>query len=208
MVRLGMLGLLADWRSGDQDAFNARLDRLHYLVGALKRQGIYVYLGHLWWHTSTRVSEKDGFPGYGNGAPAFAFLYVNPKGREWYEKWVNALVNAKNPYTGLPMSHDPAVAVIEIQNESSLFFWTFRPQNLLPVEREALEKLFGDWAAKKYGSIERGAEDVGTGEAAASGGRQRRRRPPVPLRHRRPDRQRLGRRASATRSAPATNSSS
>ncbi len=154
MVRLGMLGLLADWRSGDQDAFNARLDRLHYLVGALKRQGIYVYLGHLWWHTSTRVSEKDGFPGYGNGAQALALLYVNPKGREWYEKWVDALVNARNPYTDLPMAQDPAVAVVEIQNESSLFFWTFRPQNMLPVEREAMEKLFGDWAQKKYGSID------------------------------------------------------
>ncbi len=161
MVRLGMLDLLADWRSGNTDAFNARLDRLHYLVGALKRQGIYVYLGHLWWHTSVRVSAKDGFPGYGNGAQALAFLYVNPKGREWYEKWVNALVNAKNPYTGLPMSQDPAVAVVEIQNESSLFFWTFRPQNMLPVEREALEKLFGDWAAKKYGSIEAALKEWG-----------------------------------------------
>jgi len=97
-------------RSGDKDAFNARLDRLHYVVGALKREGIYVYLGHLWWHTSTQVSEKDGFPGYGNGKTAFALLYFDPKGREWYESWVSALMGAKNPYTGLPMAQDPAVA--------------------------------------------------------------------------------------------------
>jgi len=153
LVRLGMLDLFNDWKNGNTEAFARKLDRLHYVVAALKREGIYVYLGHLWWHTSVKVSEKDGFPGYGNGRQALELLYFNPKGRQMYLKWVDALLNAPNPYTGLPMSRDPVVAIVEIQNESSLFFWTFRPEQMAAPTREAMERRFAEWAANKYGSV-------------------------------------------------------
>ncbi len=154
MVRFQMSGLFGAWRSGDEERFRRSLDRLHYAVAALKREGIYVYLGHIWWHTSVRMSEADGFPGYGEGKPAVELLFFNPKMRDIYLRWVGALLNTENPYTGLPMSADPTVAFVEIQNESSLFFWTFRPDNIVPQTLELIEKAFGDWAAEKYGSVD------------------------------------------------------
>lgn len=153
MVRLQMSGLLNQWRGSAPEEFPQRLDSLHRLIAALKREGIYVYLGHLWWHTSTTVSEADGFPGYGDGRQALGLLYVNPEARRMYLDWVDALVNAPNPYTGRPISKDPAVAVVEIQNESSLFFWTFRPNNIVPQTLALMEESFANWAAAKYGSV-------------------------------------------------------
>ncbi|MFO8006516.1 MAG: hypothetical protein R6V05_02145, partial [Candidatus Brocadiia bacterium] len=167
MVRLGMLGMFNDWKAGNAEAFQRKLDRLHYVVSALKREGIYVYLGHLFWHTSVQVSEEDGFPGYGDGKTAYCLLFFDPKMRSMYLEWVDALVNAPNPYTGLPLSRDPAVAIIEIQNESNLFWWSFRPEALVPQTRALMEQRFAEWAAEKYGSV---------GEALEAWGPQK---PPV-----------------------------
>jgi len=150
VVRLGMLDLFRDWKEGDTDAFRRKLDRLHHLVSALKREGIYVYLGHLWWHTTSLPVEG-----------AFGLLYFDPDGRRMYLDWVDALVNTPNPYTGLPMAQDPAVAFIEIQNESSLFFWTFRPQSMTAPHREAMERQFAEWAARKHGSVQAALEAWG-----------------------------------------------
>ncbi len=163
LVRLGMLELFNSWRSAEEDAFQQKLDRLHYVVAALKREGIYTYLGHLWWHTSVSVSEADGVPGYGDGMRALGMLYFVPEGREFYLRWVDALLNAQNPHTGLPLAREPAVAVIEIHNESSLFFWTFRPRQMEPPARMAMEKRFAEWAAQKYGSVQAALDAWGSG---------------------------------------------
>jgi len=168
LVRLGMLGLFNDWKNGDKAAFDARLDRLHYLVSALKKQGVYVYLGHLYWHTHVTVSEKDGFPGYGEGKTPLNLLFFDPKMQEFYKRWAAALLNAPNPYTGLPLAQDPTVAFVEIQNESSQLFWTFKPANFVPETRRLIERRFAEWAARKHGSIEKALEAWGPERSPAA----------------------------------------
>ena len=142
LVRLGNMGRLRSFLDGDEEAFREQLDRLHYLVSALKREGIYVYLGHLWWHTSVDVEG------------AFGALYFDPEVRNRFLEFVDAMMGTRNPYTGLPMGKDPAVAFVEVQNESSLFFWTFRPERMSEENRQRMEKRFAQWAAKKYGSVQ------------------------------------------------------
>ncbi len=39
-------------------------------------------------------------------------------------RYFERLLNHKNPYTGLRYKDDPALAVLEFQNESNLFFHT------------------------------------------------------------------------------------
>jgi hypothetical protein len=153
IVRLGMLGMFNDHKNGDMDAFRRKLDRLHYVVAALRREGIYVYLGHLYWHTSVNVSEKDGFPGFGNGRSAIELLFFDPHMQDIYMSWARDLLTTPNPYTGRSLATEPAVAFVEVQNESSLFFWTFNPQGFVPYTRELIERRFGEWAATRYGSI-------------------------------------------------------
>jgi hypothetical protein len=47
------------------------------------------------------------------------------------------------------------VAIVEVVNEDSHFFWTFRPENFLPDQRGRLEKLYGDWLTRRHGSLEK-----------------------------------------------------
>jgi hypothetical protein len=59
LVRFGAPGF-QDWRRGNREVFRRRLDGLHRAVSALKREGIYSYIGHIWWDTSTGFSVSDG----------------------------------------------------------------------------------------------------------------------------------------------------
>ena len=70
-----------------------------------------------------------------------------------YKAWLRRIYADVNPYTGMPLAKDPAVAVIQIQNEDSLLFWTM--QSIKGQAYKDLCKLFGDWALKKYGSTEK-----------------------------------------------------
>jgi hypothetical protein len=69
-----------------------------------------------------------------------------------YKQWVSQLFTPTNPYTGIPLAQDPAVAVIEIQNEDS-FLFSIDPSAYPQAQRENLEAKFGAWLIAKYGSI-------------------------------------------------------
>jgi hypothetical protein len=138
-------GPLFDEGAADRARVNARrLDRLHYFVSALKKQGIYTTLSFyfpLWYPIQ--------------GKPAFSVLYFDPEMQRVYRAWARALLTTKNPYTGLTLAADPAVAIVEMVNEDSHFFWTFRPEQFPPEHRQRLEKLYGDWLARRYGSVDK-----------------------------------------------------
>ena len=78
-------------------------------------------------------------------------LFFNPKLQAGYKAWLSALLAPRNRYTRIPLAHDPAVAVIQLQNEDSLLFWT--AQDIKGKQLELLGKQFGNWAAAKYGTV-------------------------------------------------------
>ena len=128
--------------------------RLHYLIAALKREGIYTCLSiyfPLW--VKLDATNPD-FPGY-TGKNPFALLYFNEKFQAVYRTWWDYVMNTVNPHTGLALKDDPAVAMAELVNEDSFLFWTFNPDagsgGAIPdPQRAILEKQFGDWLLKKY----------------------------------------------------------
>jgi len=132
------------------------LDNLFYLVAALKREGIYTTLSFyfpLWFE----VKPRYGLPGYEelqNKKP-FALLFFEPRMQQIYKSWAKALLNTKNPYTGLTLAEDPAIAIIEIVNEDSYFFWTFSKRNIPALYWQKLEGIYGEWLRNRYGSLER-----------------------------------------------------
>jgi len=158
----------------------AYLDKLHYFEAAMKKQGIYTHLSFyfvLWFN----VRPEFGLPGYEklkNKRP-FALLYFYPRMQQIYRSWARGLLTSKNPYTGLSFADDPAVAMVEINNEDNYFFWTFKPGETIPFEcLQVLEKKFGDWAARKYGSLQKAfdawgyknkRDDLATGRAGLLG---------------------------------------
>lgn len=128
------------------------VDRVQYLVAAMKRQGIYTTLS-IYFPLWVRLDEKQGWAGYTDRIP-FSLLFFSPEFQKIYRGWWRALLAPKNPYTGAPLSRDPAVAALEMVNEDSYFFWTFTPYENVPAPQMAvLEKQFGDWLTKKYGSV-------------------------------------------------------
>src|SRR5688572_11292869 len=115
------------WTAGDPkkiaEVDPKRLDDLHYLVTALKREGIYTALSFyfpLW----LRVEPGMGIDGYddlGNKKP-FAMVYFNPRLQELHRGWVTRILTAKNPHASdVPLAKDPALGLVELVNEDSFF---------------------------------------------------------------------------------------
>ncbi len=128
------------------------LGKLHYFVAAMKREGIYVTLS-IYFPLWLDMNAQHGFAGY-DGQKPFALLFFNPEFQQVYRDWWRGILAPENPHTGLALKDDPAVAFLEILNEDSYFFWTFKPYETVPGEQMALlEKAFGDWLGKKYGAV-------------------------------------------------------
>jgi hypothetical protein len=133
-----------------------QIARLHYLVTALKREGIYTCLSIYFPLWARLGPENTAFPGYAGGKHPFALLYFNEAFQTLYRSWWEALLTPVNPHTGLALKDDPAVALAELVNEDSVFFWTFNPDaapektNLPEPQRALLERQFADWLKVKY----------------------------------------------------------
>jgi hypothetical protein len=95
----------------------AALDRLDYLVAALKRRGIYANLNL---NVGRRFKPGDGVRdadrlGYGKSC-----TYFNPRLIELQHEFARQLLTHKNPYTGNEYRHEPCVATVEIVNENAV----------------------------------------------------------------------------------------
>jgi hypothetical protein len=132
------------------------LDRLHYFVASMAKQGIYTKLSFFFplWSPITKGFKLPGYYECDNKKP-FSLLFYHPRMQEIYKDWAKELLTTVNPYTGKSFADDPAVGIVEIVNEDGLFFWTFMPYVNQPAECvQVIEELFGNWLIKKYGSID------------------------------------------------------
>ncbi|HEY0074953.1 MAG TPA: hypothetical protein VGB77_12690, partial [Abditibacteriaceae bacterium] len=163
----------AFWQENDIRKIKEKdLDNLFYFVSALKREGIYSCLSiyfPLWIEL-----EKSPIPGYKAGQRPFDLIYFHPEFQEIYRGWWRTILTTKNPYTNVALKDEPAVAMCELVNEESHFFWTFKPFESLPTQHsEMLEDLFAAWLKNKYGSVaaalQRWGDSKVQGDDAATG---------------------------------------
>ncbi|MDP6038842.1 MAG: hypothetical protein QGG64_09855, partial [Candidatus Latescibacteria bacterium] len=162
LVRMQMSDFFSAQVKDDEATFKRRLERLHYAVAALKKQGIYTYLGHLYWHTSdaNKIDEKV-FPGFGKGKKAISLIFFSGKFQDYYKNYVGKIMSPKNPYTGVSLAQEPAIAFFEIHNETGIFFYTFKPSAFPVSELVVIETKFGEFLTKKYGSIQKASATWG-----------------------------------------------
>lgn len=113
------------------------MDRLDYLVAALRRKGIYVFLDFLV-HREFAVSDSV-LPGAGQGAKQAALF--SPRLIALQARYAKALMEHYNPYTGRAWKDEPAVAMAEFVNESSIFTH-FDGDVLAPAYRAELDSLW------------------------------------------------------------------
>ncbi|ACB75426.1 hypothetical protein [Opitutus terrae] len=135
-----------------------QLDKLHRLVAELKRQGIYSNVNL---KVSRTFSTADGFPESIAQTPTFnkRVDYFQRRMIELQKDYARQLLGTKNPYTGLSLAEDPAVAIVEINNENSLLGLRTRDvgrdlEKLPEPFRGELTQLWNTWLAKRYPGVE------------------------------------------------------
>lgn len=132
----------------------AAVQRAIAIVEEMKAEGIYTHLSiyfPLWF---TPRADHPWLAGYDGKTHPFAALMFNPRFQEKYRGWWKALLTTPSPTTGKTLLDEPALFGLEVQNEDSFFFWTFDAKNIPDAQLRLLEKMFGDWLLKKYGTLE------------------------------------------------------
>jgi len=131
-----------------------QLDRLDYLIYQLKRNGIYANINL---HVSRKFTEADGFPD-AKLLPKFDKGVDNFEARmiELQKKYAKDLLTHTNPYTKTRYVEEPAVAIVELNNENSLLQMAIsgRLEPLPPYYAKQLDKLWNDYLKKYYISTE------------------------------------------------------
>ena len=170
VVRLHHLDVVAPWTDkivkrslfGGQAPETTRrldpvmLDKFDYLIKCLKDRGIYIFLSPV---SSRFVRPGDGFPGDSGG---FRDLSQGLKLEGMFDpylislqkEYLGNLLTHINPYTGNSLIGEPALAMMEIINENTLFWIQRRGAFALESDyyRHMLGKRFADWLISKYGS--------------------------------------------------------
>ena len=149
MVRLHTQIAPTDPNSQITDVNQKEIDGIWRFVAALKKEGIYSTISPYW--ANEKQADKWGIDGYSGKTDLWGVLFFNERLQAGYKAWVKALYSPKNPYTGIPLAQDPAVGIIQVQNEDGMFFWTM--QGVKPEQQEKLGIKFGQWLTKKYGSL-------------------------------------------------------
>ncbi len=140
-----------DAKSKITDVNEADLDSLFMTEAAMKAEGIYTFTG-AYWPVATQIQKNWDVTNPQRG-DCQDLVYFDPKFQAGYKAWMKALCTRKNPYTGLRIADDPAVAIIQLQNEDCLIWW-----GTMGLKGDAL-KLFlhhyADFLIKKHGSLEK-----------------------------------------------------
>ncbi len=153
-------GTLAPVQPGSRitDVNTTVLHQVWKLVAAMKRQGIYTTICPYWAVAVSRHGIQKSWHVPGNPTSAMSLLFWDPTMQRGYKAWMRALLTRPNPYTGIPLGHDPAVAIISLQNEDSMLFWNMQDIISIPskdnAQRLEIEAIYARWLIKKYGSLD------------------------------------------------------
>lgn len=132
----------------------ADVNAIWRMVAAMKKEGIYSAISPFWAHNGHmgKPKLKDwGIPGYTSNEDLWGVMYFSDTLKKAYKKWVKYLYTEINPYTGMALKNDPAVALIQIKNEDGVFWWTI--SSVKPEFEKVIMNKYFRWIVKKYGSV-------------------------------------------------------
>jgi hypothetical protein len=129
----------------------AQLDKLDFLIAQLKKNGIYSDLNL---HVGRRYQgypEWPGGPSYFKGVDNF-----EPSMIALQKEYARDLLTHVNPYTKIRYADEPAVALVEINNENAFFHqWWANDLDGMPAQFAGpLTKAWNAWLAAKYPTTE------------------------------------------------------
>jgi hypothetical protein len=129
-----------------------KLDRLDWLIYQLKKRGVY---------SNINLHVSRNYPGfdfsnaprlirYGKIVDHFYGPFIDLQ-----KQYARDLLDRVNPYTGLKLTQDPAIAMVEINNENSLLKLLDGPtyEELPELFRSALQPQWEAWLTARYGTL-------------------------------------------------------
>lgn len=127
-----------------------QLDKLDYLIYQLKKRGIYIDINLL---VSRHFTKADGVIDADTlGTAVRPASIFDPKLVELQKEYAKDLLTHYNPYTKLCYYDDPAIALIEITNENSIF--ALNKLSIPDYYQTQLENRWRGWAKGRYRTIE------------------------------------------------------
>jgi hypothetical protein len=147
-----------------------RLDHYDRWFSAMKEQGIYTTWSVVYPHHGRFLQKHDEIDpelfaeldradeqADGSRQPIAVNDYINldPSLQAVAWKYFKTLLHHKNPYTGLAYKDDPALAMLEFQNESNVFFFTLNTlldADKMPILSQRMRRGFFNFVKARYGS--------------------------------------------------------
>lgn len=141
---------LMSGRSKDFDFDPETLDRIHYLLAALKRNGIYWMIDGLTSWRGAYGGHDDRWDPAGNLKLA---LYLDEAAFAHWKRLVETVFTRVNPYTGVAPIHDDALALVILTNENGIEFESVvQDRRGKPPYDAMLAAPFNRWLAQRYAS--------------------------------------------------------
>lgn len=129
------------------------IDAIWRMVAVMKEEGIYSTISPYWPNFVGNIPSSWELGDYsGTNNDPWGLLFFNERYQEAFKSWLTYLYTEENPYTGIALKDDPAVGLIQIQNEDGVFFWTI--QAVEPSLRRTMESQFYEWLVDKYENID------------------------------------------------------
>ncbi|HWL51637.1 MAG TPA: hypothetical protein VNQ90_04335 [Chthoniobacteraceae bacterium] len=119
-------------------------ERFEYLLFTLKKKGIYLMMESIG-GLGRRFRPDDGV----RLPPAHGETYFQPRLQELAHRFMKELLGRKNRYTGLSLANDPALALVSIQNERSIF-WNAGGTNMTPEAAADFRVRYNQWLLEQY----------------------------------------------------------
>lgn len=149
---------LIDYAAGNSRRFNAdALARFDYLFAQLRQRGVYANINLV---VNRRFYAADGLPNEieqvqdVKAQHVLGFFY-RPL-IELQKEFARNLLTHRNPHTGRTYAEDPAVAMVEINNENGLIQgWLSNFLDDAPaVFREDLQRQWNEWLLRRYRTMD------------------------------------------------------
>jgi len=169
-----VLGLLQT-TGGSQRFDPAKLDKWDRWFSILKDNGIYMTWSLFYPHVITqadgyRMDLYDDLPDRGAGKSTSGVVTMMRQLQDAQWQWEQTLLNHVNPYTHLAYKDDPALAIVEVHNEDSIFWHA--PLNDLAsynngkLDRHAaiLGEMWMNWVKQRYGTDRNLTANWGSGK--------------------------------------------
>jgi len=131
---------------------NIEVDRIQRVVTAMKKEGIYTVISPFYANMVKDIFANWGIDGYeANDKKLWEVIFFHDGLKNAYKEWIKDLYTSTNPYTGIQLKDEPAVAIIQTQNEDGVFWYTI--SDVKPELKKIIMQKYYNWLLNKYGTI-------------------------------------------------------